>query len=160
MLWFFLALPGLIFAYAVVLRPLLHKIPAMQKFYAEADGFWAKAWAICGRSTTIAWSYILGGIGAAFSLFDKLAQVVGAPDLDIQGKVKDALAEHPQIVGWVLFGISILTIWTRMRGIMAAAAAVAPSSSSSAVVQNNITVTAPAAAVAPTPVPGLGPTNG
>lgn len=156
MLWFLIALPGLVFAYAIVLRPLLHKIPAMKKFWTEADGFWAKAWALCGRSATMAWSYVVGGVGAAFALFDKLGQAVGAPDLDVQGKVKDALTQYPQIAGWVLFGISLITIWARVRTIGAAVAAVAPAAVPAAPAAL-LADPAPAPGVSPTPVPGLGP---
>ncbi|NPU23919.1 hypothetical protein [Bradyrhizobium denitrificans] len=117
MFWFVVALPGVIFAYAVVLRPLLHRITVFRTFYDEADGFWAKAWAMCGRSITVLWGYVLGGIGSTLALFDKLAPLVGAPDIDLQGKVKDALIEYPQIAGWVLFAISLITIWARVRTI-------------------------------------------
>jgi hypothetical protein len=55
-------IPGLIVAYALILRPFLHKIPALQVFYAESDGFWAKVWACCGKSVTVAWGYLLGAL--------------------------------------------------------------------------------------------------
>jgi hypothetical protein len=117
-LWSILIVPGLIVAYALILRPLLHKIPAMQKFYAEADGFWAKVWAICGRSATIAWHYILGGIGLAAAFGDKIGTALGDPNLDLKQKIVDAVQNNPRIIGYVAIGISALTIWARLRSIM------------------------------------------
>lgn len=116
-LWLILIVPGFACLYALILRPLLHKIPALATFYAEADGFWAKVWAYCGNSLTIAWSYILGGIGSLFALIDKLGPLVGDPDLNLKQQVQDGLQGNPKIAGYVLIGISLLTIITRLRSI-------------------------------------------
>jgi hypothetical protein len=62
MLWL-LILPGLVVAYALFLRPLLRAMPALKTFYSEADGFWAKVWVVTGKSLTMAWGYLLMGIG-------------------------------------------------------------------------------------------------
>lgn len=110
-----LIVPGLVCLYALILRPLLHKIPAFQKFYAEADGFWAKVWAICGKSATILWGYILGGIGSAFALIDKMGTAFGDPNMNLQQKVMDALKDHPAYLGYALTGISVVTIIARIR---------------------------------------------
>lgn len=110
-----LILPGLVVLYALVLRPLLHRIPALAKFYADADGFWAKVWAICGNSTTLAWSYIVGGIGSAFALLDPISSVLGDPDLKTQ--VANLLQSNPQVLGYVTIGISAITIAARLRSI-------------------------------------------
>src|SRR5262245_45168529 len=99
-----LIVPGLIAGYALILRPLLHKIPAFKAFYEEADGFWAKVWAYCGNSATVAWSYVVGGIGAALGLLQPLATLVGDPGL--QQQVTDSLKSNPQVLGWVMFAIS------------------------------------------------------
>lgn len=118
-MWFLLlVLPGLIFLYALLLRPLLHKIPAFQKFYAEADGFWAKVWAICGKSITMLWGYVLGGVGALFELLDKLGPAFG--DADLKDKVTQALQSNPKILGYILAGISMVTIAARVRSLMKA----------------------------------------
>ncbi len=108
-------LPGLIVLYAMVLRPMLHRIPALAKFYADADGFWAKVWAICGKSTTLAWSYIVGGVGTAFALLDPISSVLGDPDLKTQ--VSNLLQSNPQVLGYITIGISAITIAARLRSI-------------------------------------------
>ena len=78
MLSLILIVPGLVVGYALLLRPILHKVPVLAAFYAEADGFWAKVWASCGKSATVAWGYALGGLGSAMALLDPLANAVGA----------------------------------------------------------------------------------
>ena len=110
-----LIFPGLVVLYVLALRPLLHKIPALQKFYAESDGVWAKAWALCGRSITIGWGYILGGIGSGVALIDPLATLLGAPDFKTQ--VATALASHPEYMGYFTILVSVVTIAARLRSI-------------------------------------------
>lgn len=110
-----LIIPGLAFLYALILRPMLHKIPPFEKFYAEADGFWAKIWAICGKSITMLWGYVLGGIGSALALLDPVAKTLGDPDLKDQ--VTNALQSNPKILGYVTIVISIITIAARLRSI-------------------------------------------
>lgn len=119
-LWLILIVPGLICAYAMVLRPFLHKIPAMQRFYKDADGFWAKVWAICGKSMTMLWGYVLGGLGAVLSLMQPIANAVGDPDLKDQ--VTNLLQSDPKILGYVTIGISVITIIARLRTIGKASA--------------------------------------
>lgn len=119
MIWFIFIAPGMIVLYALVLRPLLRKIPAFQKFYDRANGFWEKVWAICGNSVTIAWSYILGGIGSAFALVDQLGTALGDPNLNMKQQVTDALKDRPELIGYVLIGISVMTIIARVRKGMA-----------------------------------------
>lgn len=114
-----LILPGLVFAYAFLARPLLHKVPALKQFYDEADGFWAKVWALCGRSVTILWSYILAAIGSGFELIDPLAKAVGDPDLKAQ--VTNALQSHPDVLGYFALLVSIVTIAARLRSLGKAA---------------------------------------
>lgn len=108
-----LIVPGLACLYALALRPLLHRIPALKAFYAEADGFWAKLWALCGKSVTMAWSYLLGAAGVVFAGLDQLAFYAGDPTLGDQ--VKTALANHPQYIGYFTILVSVLTIVARVR---------------------------------------------
>lgn len=118
MLSLILIIPGLACLYALLLRPLLHKIPAFQKFYAEADGFWSKIWAMCGRSITVLWSYILGGISAAMGLLDKLSPILGdAQVADLKSKITDAVA-NPKVLAYVLGAISLITLASRLRSFM------------------------------------------
>jgi hypothetical protein len=110
-----LIVPGMIVAYAMVLRPLLHGIPQLQKFYADADGFWAKVWAICGKSVTVAWGYILGGVGSALALVDPVATELGDPGFKDQ--VSSMLQSNPKVLGYVTIAISVITIAARLRSI-------------------------------------------
>jgi hypothetical protein len=112
-----LIMPGLACAYALIARPLLHKIPALAKFYAEADGFWAKVWAICGKSVTIAWGYLLAGIGSALSLIDPIAATLGDPDL--KGQVTGLLQSNPKALGYFAIGVSLVTIAARLHSLAA-----------------------------------------
>lgn len=114
-LWLILIVPGLACLYALILRPMLHKIPALAGFYAEADGFWAKVWAICGKSLTLAWGYILGGVGSALALVEPLSTALGDPDL--KGQVTTALQSNPQYLGYFTITVSIITIVARLRSI-------------------------------------------
>lgn len=119
MIWLLLVVPGFIVAYALILRPLLHRIPAFKKFYDQADGFWAKVWALCGNSMTVLWGYVLGGIGSGFALIDQLGAALGDPNLNLKQQVIDTLKDHPEYLGYALTGISVVTIIARVRGLMA-----------------------------------------
>ena len=110
-----LIVPGLACLYAMILRPMLRKIPALAKFYAEADGFWAKVWAICGKSITVLWGYILGGIGSALALAEPLSTALGDPDLN--GKITSALQNNPQYLGYFTIAVSVITIAARLRSV-------------------------------------------
>jgi hypothetical protein len=107
MAWF-LILPGLLAAYFLFFRSILKAIPALKGFYAEADGFWAKVWAVCGKSVTMVWGYFLAAIGA-------LSSALGDPS--IMAQITGALKEHPEYLGYVLMGVSAVTIATRLRSI-------------------------------------------
>lgn len=111
-----LILPGLIAGYALIARPLLHRIPAFAAFYAEADGFWAKVWALCGNSLTVAWGYIVGGAGVALTAIGPIATMLGDPELKTQ--ITSTLQGNPQVLGYVMFGISVITIAARLRSII------------------------------------------
>ncbi len=113
--WLILIVPGVICLYALIIRGLLHKVPALKTFYADADTFWAKAWAICGKSVTMAWAHIVGGIGTVLELMDPIASALGDPDLKQQ--ITDTLQMNPQVLGYVLIGISVVTVGARVRTI-------------------------------------------
>ena len=115
MLAFVFIVPGLIIGYALVLRPFLRRVPALQASYAAADGFWAKVWAYCGRSVTVTWGYLLGGFGSAMAMLDPLANAVGDPDL--KDKVTALLQSNPRVLGYLTIGISVITIAARLRSI-------------------------------------------
>lgn len=111
-----LIVPGLACLYAMILRPLLRKVPSLKEFYDDADGFWAKVWAYCGNSVTVAWGYILGGIGSALALVDPLAAMLGDPDL--KNQVTTALQSNPKYLGWFTIGVSLITIAARLRSVI------------------------------------------
>jgi hypothetical protein len=108
-------LPGLIAAYFIFLRPVLKALPAFKAFYAEADGFWAKVKALAGNSLTVAWSYFMAGVGLVMQWIDPIATALGDPGLKAQ--VTDTLQANPVILGYVLMGISAVTLAARLRSI-------------------------------------------
>jgi hypothetical protein len=110
-----LSVPGLVCVYAFLLRPLLHSIPALAKFYAEADGFWGKVWALCGKSVTMLWGYAVGAIGSVLQLLDPLSTALGDPGLKDQ--VTSALQANPKALGWFAIAVSIITISARIRSL-------------------------------------------
>lgn len=114
MIWL-LIVPGLLCAYFIFLRPVLAAIPAFKNFYAQADGFWAKVKAIGGNSLTVAWGYFMAGVGFIAQWIEPLGNMVGDPDLKTQ--ITDTLQANPKILGYVLMGISAVTIAARLRSI-------------------------------------------
>lgn len=106
-------LPGLVATYFIFLRPVLHAIPALKEFYTEADGFWAKVWAVCGKSVSVVWGLFLSGAGAAFQLLDPIAAALGEPDLKAQ--IMEGLKNNPKYLAYALMGISAVTIAARLR---------------------------------------------
>jgi hypothetical protein len=101
-------LPGLIAAYFLFFRSILKAVPAFKEFYAQADGFWAKVWAVCGKSVTMVWGYFLAALGA-------LSAAVGDPV--IMSQIASVMKDHPEYLGYALMGISAVTIATRLRSI-------------------------------------------
>lgn len=115
MLWLILIVPGLLAAYFIFLRPVLKAVPAFKQFYADADGFWAKAKALGGNSLTIAWSYFMIAVGFVSQWIEPLGNMVGDPELKSQ--ITDTLQTNPKILGYVLMAISAVTIAARVRSI-------------------------------------------
>lgn len=114
-LYAMLIVPGLVAFYAFFLRNLLKSMPALKKFYAEADGFWAKVWALCGKSLTIAWSYIAIGVGAAMQAIDPIATALGDPNL--KNQITESLSANPKVLGYFAIAVSVITILARLRSI-------------------------------------------
>lgn len=115
MLTLLLIVPGLLAAYFIFLRPVLKAIPAFKEFYAEADGFWAKLKALAGNSLTVAWSYFMAGVGFVMQWIEPISTALGDPDLKAQ--VTNTLQANPVILGYVLMGISAVTLAARLRSI-------------------------------------------
>lgn len=118
-LWLALILPGLIAAYFIFLRPVLHAIPALKAFYTQADGFWAKVSALGWHSATIAWGYFIALVGVAMTWLEPAATALGDPDLKAQ--VTNTLAANPKILAYAMMAISAITIAARLRSISKAA---------------------------------------
>ena len=116
MIYLALTIPGLLVAYFLFLRPVLHAMPAFKEFYAQADGFWAKVWALCGKSVTMAFAYLIQALSWALQLVDPVASFFGDPDLRQQ--ITDGLQANPKVLGYILMGISFITIASRVRSIL------------------------------------------
>lgn len=110
-----LILPGLLAAYFIFLRPVLKAMPALKGFYAEADGFWAKAWVVCGKSITMAWSYFLMAAGGLLNQVDNIATTLGDPNFKQQ--VAEVLRADPKMLGYFAMVVSAVTIAARLRSI-------------------------------------------
>src|SRR4051812_39012484 len=106
-----LILPGLIAAYLILLRPVLKAMPALTEFYTEADTLWQKAWALCGKSLTVAWSYSLLLAGGILNQIDPIAATLGDPNFKQQ--VADALHSDPKALGYFAMTVSAVTIAAR-----------------------------------------------
>jgi hypothetical protein len=115
MKYFLLIAPGLFAAYFMFLRPELKTFPAFVKFYQNADGFWAKIWAVCGKSLTMAWGYFLAAIGLCLDRLDDIATTLGDPNFKQQ--VADFLHSDPKYLGYFAMLVSFVTIAARVRKI-------------------------------------------
>jgi len=113
-----LIVPGLACFYAMILRPLLRKIPALKTFYDEADGFWSKVWALCGNSLTILWGYLVAAFGSSLQVLDWAATALGDPDLNLKEKIVDALKDHPNYAQYAVMTIAAITVASRLRSII------------------------------------------
>lgn len=118
MIWVYLALilPGLIVAYFLFLRPVLHALPQFKKFYDEADGLWQTVWAVCGKSVTIAFAYFIQVLSWSLQWMDPIASFFGDPELRDQLTV--ILQANPKVLGYILMAISFATIAARVRSLV------------------------------------------
>ena len=118
LIWLLLIMPGMICLYALVIRGMLAKVEVLKNFYAQADTFWEKVWAICGNSLTIVWAHIVGGVGTVLASIDPIAAMLGDPEFKTQ--ISETLQTNPKVLGYILMGISFITIFARMRSLMKA----------------------------------------
>lgn len=110
----FLVAPGAIVAYVLFARPLLKQ--RFAKFYAEADGFWAKVWALLGKSATNAWSAGVYLVGQLLQYLDPIAAFFGDPNFSAQ--VTEKLQANPKVLGYFLMFVSSVTVAARLRSII------------------------------------------
>src|SRR5260221_7129200 len=115
--WFLavLIIPGLGAAYILFLRPLLAAIPQLKKFYAEADGFWAKVSALGWHSASIAWGYFMAFVGLSMAWIEPIGAALGDPD--IKNQVINTLQTNPKVLAYGMMAISAITIAARLRSI-------------------------------------------
>ena len=116
-MYWWLALPGAIAAYFLILRPILKSFPAFKEFYAEADTFWAKVLAVGGNSITIAWGYLLGAAAVVIQFSGTLADAFDNPSLNLKQMILDLFKDHPEYIGDVTLAISVITVIARLRSI-------------------------------------------
>lgn len=115
MITFLLVAPGIVAAYFMFLRPALRAMPAFKTFYAEADSVWQKIWAVCGKSVTMAWSYVLALFGGVWSQIDTIATTLGDPNFKQQ--VTDLIGADPKALGYFAMTVSAVTIAARLRSL-------------------------------------------
>jgi hypothetical protein len=78
---------------------------------------WDKLKAACFRSLTIAWSYVLGALGALMQSIDSLAALFG--DDSFSAQVKTLIGTDPKLLGKWLSITALVTIVSRLRGVFA-----------------------------------------
>ena len=113
--FFLLVTPGLVVFYFLFVRPYLYELPAFKQFYDDANGFWAKVWALCGKRVELAFAYIVQFVGWVLQVIDPIASFFGDPDLRQQ--LTDGLQANPKVLGFVLMAISALTIVVKVRNL-------------------------------------------
>jgi len=69
---------------------------------------------ICLSSLTIAWGYCLALAGTALQIIDYVADPLGDPEF--RSQIGSAIG-NPRIAGWILLGISLITIIARLRSL-------------------------------------------
>lgn len=82
---------------------------------AKIKAFFQRIWAMCFRSVTIAWSYLLGIFGAVMSQLDGLAALLNDPGLtqNVQSLIGDAKS-----FGKWLMVVAVVNIVARARSLI------------------------------------------
>lgn len=73
---------------------------------------------LCLSCLTIAWGYCLALAGTVLQIIDYVADPLGDPEL--RSQIGLAVG-NPQVAGWILQGISLITIVARLRSLRKAA---------------------------------------
>lgn len=108
-----MAAPIVAVCYVLFARPVL--AAHFKGLYAEADGFWQKVWALCGKSATLAASYVAQVLGWVFQAIDPVASVLGDPDLKEQ--IAELFKADPAVLGKLMSAISLVIIAARVRSL-------------------------------------------
>jgi len=82
------------------------------------DVIWGRLKSACARSLTIAWSYLLGAFGIAMQYVDSLASLAG--DASFTQQVQNVIGADPKVLGRYLSLTAVITIVSRLRGVIAA----------------------------------------
>jgi len=90
------------------LRPVLRGDAAVQEVLCRGRWLLGKVWAVCGKSATLAWSYILVGIARWCS--SSIPWRAAARRSRPQESVTNTLQADPKILGYVMMAISAITI--------------------------------------------------
>jgi len=77
---------------------------------------WARVKAFCLHSCTVAVSYVVAAIGIVLQFIDTLGLIVG--DDNFKAELREALSTYPQILGWIMIGISVVVFIARLRSIL------------------------------------------
>lgn len=79
---------------------------------------WDKLKAACLRSLVVAWSYVLGAASLAMQKVDDFAALFG--DQSFGQSVQNIIGTDPKVLGKWLGIVAMVTIASRLRGIVAA----------------------------------------
>lgn len=101
--------------YALIIRPILHALPVMKEFYDDADTVWGKLSSFAWHSLTVAWSYLLAIVGLIMDRLDFVSAAIGDPEL--KANLSSAIGADTKTVGYLLLGISVVTLISRLRSI-------------------------------------------
>lgn len=117
MIWIILAtLLGIAGIYLAIIRPILEAKPQFRKFYAEADTFWKKVWALAYKSSTVLVAYGQAALGILATQIESIAALFGDPDFKAQ--FINLVGADTKTVGYILLAISLVTFAARMRSIV------------------------------------------
>jgi hypothetical protein len=81
----------------------------------KVKAFFRRLWAMCLRSATIAWSYVLGAAGAVMNYIDQLAALFN--DTTFGAQVQTVLGD-PKAIGKWLMVVAGINIATRVRSMV------------------------------------------
>lgn len=112
---FLIVAPVAVVVYICFVRPWARSLPIVRGYYEQADGFWQKVWALCGKSWTMLAGFVAQALGVVLQLLDPVATLLGDPDL--KQTITDALNASPKTLGVVLSVISAIVLIARVRSL-------------------------------------------
>lgn len=106
---------ALALVYVLWLRPVLEKIGIVRPLPDDVSGVRNRLSAYIGQSWTIAWQWIVGAVGTAFTLVLSFAETIGQPELKAQ--IAQVFKDHPQGVTLGFIIVALITGMARMRSL-------------------------------------------